>query len=415
MKRWHWLSLVVVMLGGVAVAQYGGSPGGSDNPIFTSNWITGAPGVFPGSGCTTYPGGGRVCGDNKGGVQISTLDGGASGGASFGGPVTAPEFTPGVPLGGFFSGGTIGPPFVCLNPQSDGGCLSYLTAVPSDGGTFAGSAELCSSNGVNPVGCMIVQSTASGANINGNINDYVGNNYCDPSLNTCILPTSTESQLQIGATAPYTFTNTHQYFGTLSGNEIGSALTYGTPPIQNGCEWDFTGSTTANGVANSAAIIRAFNPDAGPACSLVLSSTPSPIVVMSPINMDAGLLVSNGGASVNGQLGATNIDAGLLFANSASLNSASVNFIASVSGLDGGTPPSTPMFCEIGEVTFSTATTVSSLFKHTFTNAPLCVCSLGTETSGTVGPQKCASSTTTFTMTEAASSTGQVNYICCGQ
>ena len=70
MKRWHWLALVVVLLGGVAVAQYGGSPGGTDNPLFTSIWVTGAPGVFPGSGCTTYPGGGRVCGDNKGGLQV---------------------------------------------------------------------------------------------------------------------------------------------------------------------------------------------------------------------------------------------------------------------------------------------------------------------------------------------------------
>ena len=73
------------------------------------------------------------------------------------------------------------------------------------------------------------------------------------------------------------------------------------------------------------------------------------------------------------------------------------------------------MYCEIGEVTFASATTATTNFQRTFTSAPLCVCSLGTETSGTVGPQKCASSTTKFTLTEAASSTGQVNYICCGQ
>jgi hypothetical protein len=48
--------------------------GGTDNPAFTSLTITGAPGVFNGSGCVQLVGGGQLCGDLVGGVMLNGVE-----------------------------------------------------------------------------------------------------------------------------------------------------------------------------------------------------------------------------------------------------------------------------------------------------------------------------------------------------
>ena len=100
------------------------APIDQNNPVYTSLTVNGAPNVFSGSGCLTLSGGGQLCGDNLGGVELNGSELGGGGGGDSG--VNAQGLVVATPLqpNGVSASNIIG-----INQAgSDAGLIFSLTA-----------------------------------------------------------------------------------------------------------------------------------------------------------------------------------------------------------------------------------------------------------------------------------------------